>query len=43
MRRPPILSQLLPDAFDADTWNLAAISPLVRRYTLGIIKSVAIP
>ena len=31
--------ELLPDAFNADTWNLAAISPLVRRYTLGILKS----
>ena len=25
-----------PDPFNADTWNLAAISPLVRTYTIGI-------
>ena len=36
---PANIESLLPDAFNADTWNLAAISPLVRRYTLGIIKS----
>ena len=36
---PVNIESLLPDAFNADTWNLAAISPLVRRYTLGIIKS----
>ena len=36
---PANIESLLPDAFSADTWNLAAISPLVRRYTLGIIKS----
>jgi hypothetical protein len=36
---PANLESLLPDAFNADTWNLAAISPLVRRYTLGILKS----
>ena len=36
---PANIESLLPDAWNADTWNLAAISPLVRRYTLGIIKS----
>jgi carboxypeptidase family protein/TonB-dependent receptor-like protein len=36
---PANIESLLPDAFNADTWNLAAISPLVRRYTLGILKS----
>ncbi len=25
-----------PDPFNADTWNFAAISPLVRTYTIGI-------
>ena len=25
-----------PDAFNADTWNFAAISPLVRSYTIGV-------
>jgi hypothetical protein len=28
-----------PDAFNVDTWNLAAISPLVRTYRLGVHKS----
>ena len=36
---PANIETLLPDAFNADTWNLTAISPLVRRYTLGILKS----
>ena len=36
---PANIESLFPDAWNADTWNLAAISPLVRRYTLGIIKS----
>ena len=25
-----------PDPFNADTWNLAALSPWVRTYTIGI-------
>lgn len=25
-----------PDAFNADTWNLAAISPIVRNYSVGV-------
>ena len=36
---PANIESLLPDAFNADTWNLAAISPVTRRYTLGILKS----
>ena len=36
---PANIESLLPDAFNADTWNLEAISPVVRRYTLGILKS----
>jgi hypothetical protein len=36
---PANIEAIFPDALNADTWNLAAISPLVRRYTLGIIKS----
>ena len=28
-----------PDPFNVDTWNLAAISPLVRTYRLGVHKS----
>jgi hypothetical protein len=35
--RPPAnLEQLFPVWDDASTWNLNAISPLVRRYTIGI-------
>ncbi|MBI4887829.1 MAG: TonB-dependent receptor [Acidobacteria bacterium] len=30
------LQAWFPDPFNADTWNLAAISPLVRTYTIGI-------
>jgi hypothetical protein len=30
------LQAWFPDVFNADTWNLAAISPLVRTYTIGI-------
>ncbi|MGH9255380.1 MAG: carboxypeptidase regulatory-like domain-containing protein, partial [Vicinamibacterales bacterium] len=35
----PAAAQLqawFPDPFNADTWNLAAISPLVRTYTIGL-------
>ena len=34
--RPANLEALFPDAFNADTWNLAAISPLVRTYSIGV-------
>jgi len=30
------LTAWFPDPFNADTWNLAAISPLVRTYTIGV-------
>ena len=30
------LPEIFPDWQDAGTWNLAAISPIVRRYTIGI-------
>jgi hypothetical protein len=30
------LQAWFPDAFNVDTWNLAAISPLVRSYTIGV-------
>ena len=33
---PTPLPVLFPDAFDADTWNLAAISPLVSTYSIGV-------
>jgi Carboxypeptidase regulatory-like domain/TonB dependent receptor-like, beta-barrel len=31
-----MLNAWFPDQFNADTWNLAAISPWVRTYTIGI-------
>jgi hypothetical protein len=33
---PANIEALFPDAFNADTWNMAAISPLVRTYDIGI-------
>jgi Carboxypeptidase regulatory-like domain/TonB dependent receptor-like, beta-barrel len=33
---PTPLPTLFPDAFNADTWNLAAISPLVSTYSVGL-------
>jgi hypothetical protein len=30
------LQAWFPDAFNVDTWNLAALSPLVRSYTIGV-------
>ena len=35
---PRNIEDLFPDPFDVDTWNLAAISPLVRTYRLGVHK-----
>ncbi|PYR82685.1 MAG: hypothetical protein DMF87_00420, partial [Acidobacteria bacterium] len=32
------LQAWFPDAFNVDTWNLAAISPLIRSYTIGVGK-----
>ena len=36
---PANLETILPDPFNVDTWNLAAISSITRRYTLGVHKS----
>ena len=33
---PANIEALFPDPWDADTWNLAAISPLVRTYSIGV-------
>ena len=33
---PANLEALFPDPFNADTWNMAAISPLVRTYGIGV-------
>src|SRR5262245_18290308 len=30
------LNAWFPDEFNADTWNLAALSPWVRTYTIGV-------
>ncbi len=38
---PANIEDLFPDAFNADTWNLAAISSITSRYTLGISDSSA--
>src|SRR5436190_22816048 len=33
---PANIEDLFPDAFNADTWNLAAISSITTRYTVGV-------
>jgi len=33
---PANIEALFPDAFNVDTWNLAALSPITRRYTIGV-------
>jgi len=38
---PANIQALFPDAFNADTWNLAAISPITTRYTVGVSDSSA--
>lgn len=38
---PANIEALFPDAFNADTWNLAAISNITSRYTLGLSDSSA--
>src|SRR5712692_5685526 len=38
---PATIEDLFPDAFNADTWNLAAISSITSRYTVGISDSSA--
>jgi hypothetical protein len=39
--RPANIEALFPDAFNADTWNLAAISNITTRYTVGVSDSSA--
>jgi hypothetical protein len=39
--RPANIEALFPDAFNADTWNLAAISSITTLYTLGVSDSSA--
>jgi hypothetical protein len=33
---PATLQAIFPDPFNVDTWNLAALSPLTTRYTVGV-------
>jgi hypothetical protein len=33
---PANLPQILPDPFNVDTWNLAALSSITRNYTIGV-------
>jgi hypothetical protein len=33
---PANIESLFPDPWNADTWNLAALSPITRNYTIGI-------
>lgn len=33
---PANIEEIFPDVWNADTWNLAAISPLVRTYNIGV-------
>ena len=39
--RPANLESLFPDPFNADTWNLAAISSITTRYAVGVSDSSA--
>jgi Carboxypeptidase regulatory-like domain/TonB dependent receptor len=38
---PANIESLFPNAFNADTWNLAAISSITRTYTVGVSDSSA--
>ena len=38
---PANIEALLPDAFNADTWNLAALSSITTRYQVGVSDSSA--
>ena len=38
---PANIQALFPDAFNADTWNLAAISSITKSYTVGVSDSSA--
>jgi hypothetical protein len=37
------LQAIFPDPFDADTWNLNALAPYTRRFTLGISETFRTP
>ena len=38
---PANIEQILPDAFNADTWNLAALSRITTNYQVGVSDSSA--
>ncbi|MSO84269.1 MAG: carboxypeptidase regulatory-like domain-containing protein [Acidobacteria bacterium] len=40
---PANLETILPDPFNVDTWNLAAISSITRRYTSACTRAAVIP
>lgn len=33
---PANVEALFPNLYDADTWNISALNPIVRRYSLGV-------
>jgi hypothetical protein len=38
-----VMQRIFPDPFNADTWNLNALSPYTRRFTLGISDTFRTP
>jgi hypothetical protein len=38
-----VMQAIFPDAFNADTWNLNALAPYTRRFTLGISDTFETP
>jgi len=38
-----VMQAIFPDAFNADTWNLNALAPYTRRFTLGISETFETP
>ncbi|HXH25859.1 MAG TPA: TonB-dependent receptor, partial [Vicinamibacterales bacterium] len=38
-----VLQAIFPDPFNADTWNLNALAPYTRRFTLGISETFRTP
>ena len=38
-----LMQQIFPDPFNADTWNLNALAPYTRRFTLGISETFETP
>ncbi len=37
------MQAIFPDPFNADTWNLNALGPYTRRFTLGISETFQTP